>query len=347
MIESFGNRTWKDHWHALSREIGLSFQEWLGTPARLMVWAEQFPPTDVPPIGSAAGGIDETRVAPWHRFGQWSAFDFPRREDGLLMGWTRDSFGSYSGCRRICQPLSNLASTTKRRVAVDIRNIDGLGCSKGPLHKYDCLADFARHECGRELGAADEATLYSALAHREIRIIHQEKPSDHLSFYAWDNRVFLSNAGGSHHFAAAQYLAVIFDRPIVIEATLHETILSEPAIESLRSEFNVFAVHDKAQSECAFMDAMKPSDIPFYWMPLPTRLGQARAIFLPRSDQRASRVAAVLRQSGFTDLGVLLLDIAQKQRTPDDRITELEHISTSGRINEKLRGQIAERLTAA
>ncbi|WP_348762092.1 DUF6685 family protein [uncultured Salinisphaera sp.] len=344
MSELIGNKTWAGYWRSIRDEAWLSFHDWLGTPARLTAWTEHFPADDVPAISVASSGIDETLVAPWHRFGQWPVFMFPRREDGLLTGWARDSFGDYRGHRRTCQPLLDFASTTKRQVAIDIRDIDGLSCSKGPLEKYDCLTDFVRHECKKELGEADETAFYRALAHDEIRIIHCENPADHLSSYAWDGRVFLSNVGGSHHFAVAQYLSRSFDLPVIIEAEIHQTSLNSFAIEALSDEFDIFAAHAEANSECVFIDAMRPFGAAFYWIPLPDRFGPASAIFLPRSDQRARRAADVLRDAGFTDLCALLLDIAKKQQTVGDRVIELGADAVPGRINEALRNRISEQL---
>lgn len=289
-----------------------------------------------------SGGIHETGISPWHQFGHWPVLTFPRGGEGELRGWTRDASGSYRGCQITYQPLRAIASTTTRRVRIDIRDVNGFACSKGPLHQYDCVADFVRYECEEELGAADEDALYAALSHKEIRIIHEDNHSDHLSFYAWDGRVFLSNAGGSHHFAAAQELARDFDQPIMIEAELQETSLNMHAIEHLSRDFEVFAVHDHAYSQCDFMHAMRAFVAPFYWMPVAAQLGAARAILLPRNDKRARRAATVLRAAGFPDLCELLSGVARGQQTIGRRVAELGSSTAPGTITSALRSQIAE-----
>lgn len=50
------------------------------------------------------------------------------------------------------------------------------------------------------------AKLAKNLAWDEIRII-SHVDHDYFATWAWDGRVFLMNSGGSHHFAAAKYIA--------------------------------------------------------------------------------------------------------------------------------------------
>lgn len=43
MTEAFRQQTWAKYWRAMRLDAWLSFQEWLGNPARLLAWSEDFP----------------------------------------------------------------------------------------------------------------------------------------------------------------------------------------------------------------------------------------------------------------------------------------------------------------
>ncbi|CAM5427238.1 putative protein OS=Stutzerimonas stutzeri OX=316 GN=CXK94_17845 PE=4 SV=1 [Stutzerimonas stutzeri] len=62
------------------------------------------------------------------------------------------------------------------------------------------------------------AKLAKNLAWDEIRII-SHVDHDYFATWAWDGRVFLMNSGGSHHFAAAKYIAARLEQPVELTGT--------------------------------------------------------------------------------------------------------------------------------
>lgn len=108
------------------------------------------------------------------------------------------------------------------KITINISDVAGLSASKAPLEDYCTMQQFVEKDC-RIFFELTEDSLNRNLAHQEIRILHREKPSDHFKMYGWSDKLFLSNSGGSHHFASAQYIAkhLSINIPIAGEMILH------------------------------------------------------------------------------------------------------------------------------
>ena len=157
------------------------------------------------------------------------------------------------------------------------------------------------------------AKLDKNLAHSEIRIIHKHDTSDHFTRYLWDGRLWLMNSGGSHHFAAAKYIAARLGQRVTLTGNLHTYSLNAIAIASLRRDFEMFVISDEAEICNAFLDAMRTFKATWLWHHMPRPYGNTRAILLPRSEPRSMRVAAALRRAGVVDFGAYLTEIAARQ----------------------------------
>jgi len=109
----------------------------------------------------------------------------------------------------------------------DIREIEALTNSKSELSEYPTLDDFALARCQMFIADCSLDALRENLRHHEIRILGEE-PSDRLVRFGCDGKVCLVNAGGSHHFAAARYIAGQLDERVAVRAQLKEYGLNEP-----------------------------------------------------------------------------------------------------------------------
>jgi hypothetical protein len=151
------------------------------------------------------------------------------------------------------------------------------------------------------------------LVHREIRIIHSADTTDHFRRYRWDGRLWLINDGGSHHTAAAKYIAARLRRSVKLTGKLYTYSLNTAAIASLCRDFEMFVISDESAISCAFFDAMRAFRATWIWHSMPRPYEHMRAILLPRSEKRSMRVAAELHKARFTDLGAHLTTLAAKQ----------------------------------
>lgn len=154
------------------------------------------------------------------------------------------------------------------------------------------------------------AKLRANLAHREIRIIHQANSSDCFIRHDWDGRVFLSNSGGSHHFAAARLIARSLGQQVPLRGRLYQRGVNAAPVAALTRDYTMFIVTNDRMVMNAFIEAMEGYRAPWFSHKLPEQLGDVRAVLLPKQDKRAMRVAQLLESAGATKFCSLLTALA-------------------------------------
>lgn len=242
-------------------------------------------------------------------------------QQGILLGWA-DALGSYQSIDLPVPALKSLV-TSKRidSFSCDIADIETLSGGKSSLTDFENLDDFARQRCADKIADVSKQGLMKNLQHDQIRILGPN-PSDSLSRFAWDDRINLLNDGGAHHFAAARYIAKTTGISVPITARLHEYALSAVAANELTGQFDIFAIGDPSsdpRAGLAMQDAFKSLRATFFigsmpWSPN-THTREASAVFLPKSDAKSQRVAKLFRKEGMMDLGALLEEKLEHQRS--------------------------------
>ena len=143
--------------------------------------------------------------------------------------------------------------------------------------------------------------------------------------------MFLINAGGSHHFATAQYIAAELQVSVPIEVTLNVTSLNPSAVASLCHQFTMLLVDDLY----SFHDAMRSFGAPYYVMDFPVspevrQFLTAHVVFLPRDNVRARRVADVMLDAGVPDIGEHLTQLVARQPGSLARLGTLDRTGEPG-----------------
>lgn len=305
-------------WNKVGKWCVDSLREMVGEPVAMRRFLEQhrvavLDPTELEETTSIA----MSSVRPWHAWGDNGVTRCSR----AMSGW-RDAGGGYEsislelaefngfGCEEVIEAWS-----------CDITDVHGLLASKSPLRRYPTLDDFAQARAPRYISPISEELLNANLAHSEIRILHDN--SDYLVWHGWDGRVFLANSGGSHHFAAARYIAANLGKAVPLTARLYRRFLNADAVIALAEEFEVFVLSDDAVALCAFQDAMASCRATYLWRPLPAPLDHMRAVFFPRDEDRAARVAREFRRVGAIDLMNHLKTLVAKQ---DDNVKRIKSL---------------------
>lgn len=242
--------------------------------------------------------IDQARVFRW---GPWSAhsWGFGGGDPDVLWGWESRN-GEYRQCQR-STPLAGLtATTTLMNHRCDIRDVDGLAVSKSRLDVHDSLDDFAESRCTWLLGSITVDAVNRALAHHEVRIMRGQ---DAFTQYGWDGRLFLSNAGGSHHFAGARWLAGQLNHRVPLCGPLDVVRLVPEAVDAVCTGFDIFT------SPCtrdALHSAMEASGATYFVRSLPAPHSDIDAVFLPKDVPKSQRAARLFREAGVFDLAAHL-----------------------------------------
>lgn len=288
-----------------------SARESFGVPARLLRLLDERPDLCVQ-LEQPPAHIGLSSVVPWHDWTQPS-IEYRHRNAGWAVGWmqTGDRYASFEAT---LSPLMRLTTqATEDNWSCDIRDVHGFASSKSNLHEFRSMDAMVETNSQEMIADISAAGLQKNLAHKEIRIIHGSHGDDYFLRHLWDGRVFLMNSGGSHHFAAAKYIAVRLPEKVRLTGRLQTLSLHAGAVHDLCAEYEVFAISDAPALSLAFGDAMRMYGAKYLWRDMPRQWPDVKAILLPRSEIKSMRVAAALRDAGAFDIGTHLTQLVMAQ----------------------------------
>lgn len=265
-------------------------------------------------------------VTQWHTWDDVSsASGYRRLSRAVAQGWRQTERG-YTGFRAELQPLKNFGgSEVIENFDCEIEDVDGFFASTSNISRFTDMDEMATRDCAGLIAEMSEAKLRENLAHSEVRIMRADS-DDFLVRFLWNGRLFLANLGGSHHFAAARYIAPRIGQRVPLRVKLQTYWINEASLRALLDEFDIFVLSGQADAIRAFHEAMRLFRATYLWRALPGRdPDRVRAILLPKSEPRSHRVASELRNAGAFDLGQHLLGLCGRQRLlQEGRETPLE-----------------------
>jgi hypothetical protein len=251
-------------------------------------------------------------VVRWHEWGTTPISYWPHRARGELMGW-RNDVGHYRSFITHRDEFANFGSCFTEDCEVDIQAVTGLSSSKSSLSDFSSLDEMVKTNSREMIDSISEEKLRKNLAHNEIRILKPGNTDDFLARFLWDGRFFLINSGGSHHFAAARYIASRLDVMVPIQSKLRTYGINQSAFNSLQCDYDMFVIPYAPEANNGFHKAMVSFRATYLWQFLPKPYEDKKAILLPKSEARSAEVAKVLRSAGFFDLGKHLSELVLRQ----------------------------------
>lgn len=285
-------------------------REMFGYPAGLIRLLEKHPSIRVE-MEAPKPCIAATSIVQWHELGRSPVLNYPPRVRGFLMGW-KASAGNYYQSFQLVRPeyeqIGQCDITSEWEC--DITEIHGFSGSKSELLDFTSTDQMVETNSRDMIDSITQEKLAKNLAHREIRIIHNPDTSDYFARYQWDGRLFLMNDGGSHHCAAAKYIAARLPASVPLKGKLRSYSLNAGAIASLCRDYDMFVISDDHEISNAFHKAMEAFKATWLWHHMPHPYDGARAILLPKSEPRSMCVASTLRQAGVVDFGAYLAALA-------------------------------------
>jgi hypothetical protein len=208
------------------------FQEDFGYPASLIELLNNYPQLRLDL--DRAHCISSSSVPAWHQLGSPSYGRWPTLESTVLQGWAsrtrhrwedvqveRAEFAQI-GCRKVIPEWT-----------CDISDIDGFAFSKSDLNKFPHTDVMVESNSPEMIDQITHEKLAENLAHRKIGIIHSPDTTDHFARYLWDGRLWLINNDGSHHTAAAKYIATKLGQKVSLKSKLY--------VYSLNASYCIFA----------------------------------------------------------------------------------------------------------
>ena len=293
-------------------DIYYAICEDLGRPIRLQRLIDENPNMRVQ-LTEPKLVVDAHKVVQWQDWGGQPTDHWPRRKRGTILGWRHSagSYGSFEMHRPEFESFGQCEVSDHWRC--DIQDVTGLSSSKSNLESFTSLDSLVGKNSRELIDETTEESLQKNLAHGGIRILHQESTSDHFARYRWDGRTLLMNSDGSHHFAAARYIASRINRRVPLGGRLCTYSINPLALDTLLRDFDMYAISDDAAISNEFHEAMRMFSATYLWQHLPRPYGHARAILLPKNERRSMRVSHELRVAGMFDIGEHLLALTERQ----------------------------------
>lgn len=187
-----------------------AINESFGRPAKLLHLLAERPDIRVP-IAEPSDNIASGSVVRWHELGMAPATDWPRREHGHLLGWRKTGGHYYESFFAHRPEFAQLGrKMVVERWVCDIQQVHGFSASKSDRTKFRSMDEMVECNSREMIAEVSHEALARNLAHDEIRIT-RSGTDDFFQHHQWDGRLFLMNSGGSHHFAAAKYIAARLD----------------------------------------------------------------------------------------------------------------------------------------
>jgi hypothetical protein len=298
-------------WHKTARIVTDSIREALGYPSTLVDLIAKEPGLNMPLV-SHEKGIASYEVVQWNEFGDLP-YERHRPSRRKLNGWgySPGSHCNYGSIDLYREDLLSLGTTQETPGWIcDIQDVDGFSASKSELRNFKSMDAMVERNSKEMINEITAEKLTENLAWDEIRIISRVN-HDYFQTWSWDGRVFLMNSGGSHHFAAAKYIAIRIGAKVPLKGKYRVHSLNQVALASLRRDFDIFVMSSHHKHQMGFHRAMQSFKATYYCKDLPRPYTEQCAIFLPKDKKKSAKVSQILREAGFQDLGDHLKNLSE------------------------------------
>lgn len=205
--------------------------------------------------------------------------------------------------RRVVEVCPDGRLTVRINIAsfdFDIVEIDGIGASKSSGRFFPTVHEFGKDFAVYKRAEADREGLARMLAHSEVRIVRRSG-SDSVGLRLWDGRLFLCNAGGSHHFAAAAYITKSIGAKVPLNAALEIRTLNEASVNWLLAKFIPLAV--ATRDSYGLLAPVAKLLGACYELKVPGILCQdAKLLLIPANEAASADVVNIFYAAGFHGL---------------------------------------------
>lgn len=125
----------------------------------------------------------------------------------------------------------------------DIQTITNVSCSKSCLSDFSDLNDVVAQNSKELISEITLENLAKNMKHYGSKIFHETTQT--VSCELWSRTFTWHNENGSHHFAAARYIANKLDKDVELSANLEITYLDEQKFHDLFSKYEIFLISSR------------------------------------------------------------------------------------------------------
>ncbi len=199
----------------------------------------------------------------------------------------------FEGCKPHSVRLENVALPPRilDSIAIDIRKIESVTCSKADLRRLVSLDQIVAqvHESKRVCTMAQARTL--------VTEVEERLGGFQFEWRQWDGRIFLSNSDGSHRFSGARYLARKFNEPIILHGELKEWRLNPLVVANLVERFFIVL----ASNNWVVRSALCTASIDHVQGEL--KIGRPHnCILLPKDKKTSKQAMEILLEKGAVEM---------------------------------------------
>ena len=138
------------------------------------------------------------------------------------------------------------------------------------------------------------------------------------------------NTGGSHHFAAARYIANKLDEEIDLTAKLEITYLDEQKFRDLFSKYEIFLISSKNTEQYRILfETLLNSKIPFITAPIDSYFNDRKdysplkLLAFYRTDKKSAPIIDLFKNSSVLDLYGYFCTLLVQQLGAQERLKKI------------------------
>ncbi|OAM28708.1 MULTISPECIES: DUF6685 family protein [Eikenella] len=252
--------------------------------------------------------IDLSSVIRWH---DWSDHSFKFISNyGKATGFSfKDK--KYQLCKLSLKEFSLLVE--KKIIdnwQCEIQVVQGLAASKSKLSEFSNLDEMVEKNSRELIYPISLETLEKNLSHRESNIFHED-PTDYFTIYQWNKKLFLINSGGSHHFAAARYLARRLNKKITLSGKLYYYKFNQNIINLLENKFDIFILSWPNIELSNLHKFLKKLRIEYFIRYMPQPITDKFLLLLLPKNTKNTKIAELLRGNNYLDFTAYIKNLAK------------------------------------
>lgn len=189
----------------------------------------------------------------------------------------------------------------------EIQTITNVSCSKSCLSDFTNLNDLVRQNSQELISEFTLENLARNMNHYDSKIFHETTQT--VSCELWSRTFTWHNTGGSHHFAAARYIANKLDEEVGLTAKLEITYIDEQKFYDLFSKYEIFLISSKNLEQYHILfETLLNSKAPFITAPIDSYFSDnrdyssLRMLAFYRADKKSAPIVELFKNSSALDL---------------------------------------------
>ncbi|WP_419851773.1 DUF6685 family protein [Actinobacillus pleuropneumoniae] len=210
----------------------------------------------------------------------------------------------------------------------DIQTITNISSSKSDLSSLTNLDELVIQDSQELISEISQKNLDKNMAHYESKIFHD--PSVNVSCELWSGTFTWNNTGGSHHFAAARYIASQLEKPINLISQLTIEYLDKDVMDILFSKYHIFIFSGKNTKQYNLLrETLMHSKVPFVLAPIDAMFSMnedyssLKLLAFYNSGERAFAIRELCKNSALLDLNMYFNSLYQKQLVNEFKLRDI------------------------